>query len=213
MALEFIIPTTWKEVKLKNYRKYMLSQKDSNKSDIMKLIEMVSFFCETSTENVSKIGLKDLQTITNKLSKLLDNKTTQLTQTFYLNGITYGFINNWDEITIGEYADIEEYIKKGFWENAHHILSIFYRPIIVKDEDSINKDMVQKEYVIEPYTPNPNRAKDFLNISMDLVLGATNFFLLLGAELMTITSNYTIEEAQRILEKKKPPTINGDGMQ
>tara|TARA_R110002020_G_scaffold183360_4_gene379645 strand:- start:5619 stop:6209 length:591 start_codon:yes stop_codon:yes gene_type:complete len=195
MKLKITIPEGWDEITLKAYQRYMLTQNTDN-SNSVKIVQMISAFCRISTEEASKINLKDLALVTNKLNKILSVDVTNFTQIFELNKVKYGFIPNWEEITIGEYVDLEELIKLGFWENVHKIMAIFYRPVIAQKDNN--------EYIIEDYTPNEGRAKDFLGLSMDLVLGCTSFFLLLGVELQGVLSS-------SLTQKKNPKTKKTEG--
>ena len=50
--------------------------------------------------------------------------------------LTYGFIPNLSEITMGEYIDIEGHCKEAH-NNLHKIMSILYRPIVKETKKDI----------------------------------------------------------------------------
>ena len=85
-------------------------------------------------------------------------------QTFKHNNIEYGFIPNLDEITVGEYLDIDTYQKDN--NNIHRLMSILYRPITKKKGSN---------YQIETYS-GTNKAEMMMDVPVDIYLGAMVFF-------------------------------------
>lgn len=87
-----------------------------------------------------------------------------------LNGNHYGLLH-FDEITVGELADIELLTHAPDADSrVHELLAILYRPVT---------GYLGNVYTIEEYDLKKSRArsKDFLDIELDKIRGATNFFL------------------------------------
>lgn len=97
-------------------------------------------------------------------------------------GTQYGFIPNLEELTLGEYVDLDEYLSD--MDMLHKTVAVLYRPIT---------QMVGKRYTIEPYEPNDGY-KDF---PLGVALGALVFFCDLSRELS--------QHTQTSLEIKIPP--------
>jgi hypothetical protein len=117
----------------------------------------------------------------------------ELVREFELDGVKYGFIPNLETMSYGEYLDLSSY-SKSTWENLAIIMSILYRPI--------TKTHWSGRYDIEPYAgTNDDRIRLFSErLGMDIVFGATGFFLNLQTDLSNYTLTYTIQEMQKILE-------------
>ena len=99
------------------------------------------------------------------IERLRARETSRHLETFDLQGVTYGFIPNWDEFTTGEWIDAEQYAAD-FWKNAHKLMALLFRPIVRKWGDA---------YEIEPYTAKEN-AEVFKDLPADQVSGALLFF-------------------------------------
>ena len=65
----------------------------------------------------------------------------QLITRFTMNGVEYGFIPNLDDMTLGEYVDLDTYISQ--WDRMEYAMAVLYRPI---------KDKYKQKYNIEEYT-------------------------------------------------------------
>jgi hypothetical protein len=79
------------------------------------------------------------------------------------------------------------YCNEGYFENLNGIISILYRPIVQEGGDF---------YTIEDYDAVvlPNYWDD---LKMDVVLGATNFFLSIGETLTNGLVNYSKAELKQ----------------
>ena len=69
-------------------------------------------------------------------------KNTMIEETKILEGKEYGFHPDLSRITLGEYADIETFIKLGLEKHLPEIMSILYRPVVNKK----NKVYTIKKY-------------------------------------------------------------------
>ena len=109
-------------------------------------------------------------------------KQPELIRTFKIGGVEYGMIPNLDDISLGEYIDLDTYI--GDWQNMQIAMNVLYRPI--------NKKIGDK-YTIVDYDVD---AKEKLeHIPMDIVLGSIFFLYNLGIELSMVMVDY-LEDPQ-----------------
>lgn len=205
MEVKLKIPEKWNEITLTQFQSYYAEmRKDINETT--KLLILVSSFCGISISQAHKIYLKDLKKTVNSLNILFTKIPKDLILMFRWEGKEYGFIPNFDELTVGEYADLEYYLsdKDLIWDNMHTVMSILYREVIDKQDD---------KYRIKDYEPTPEVAKSFRTLPMNIVYGASNFFLTLGMELSEIMSNFTQEEMETIIQndREKQKQTNGDG--
>ena len=123
-----------------------------------------------------------------------------LVKSFWLNNVEYGFVPDLDEITLGEYIDLDTYM--GEWENIQIAMNVLYRPI---------KQKLGEKYLIEEYDPD---TKDkLINMPMDAVFGSIIFFYRLGIELSKTMMNYLENEEGNLQVQGLDFLKNGDGIQ
>jgi len=102
---------------------------------------------------------------------------------FTMEGVEYGFVPNLDNITFGEFTDLDEYSDR---KDYHKMLSILYRPIIKKQTGG--------RYKIKRY----RGSSDMSGMPLGIALGAVTFFLTIGLQLTSdILSSLTPEERQQ----------------
>ena len=78
-----------------------------------------------SIEQLREAPLHDVTKADEHLKVIAEQEQGRHLKEIELNGQRYGFIPNWQEFTLGEWIDMEEY-SANFWENAHKIISILY---------------------------------------------------------------------------------------
>lgn len=197
------IPENWSDIKLSQFQSYT-SEMRKELNETTRLIQTISSFCDIKFEDAVRMKIKDVKTITMDIKKLLKIVPDSLIQMFEFNGTKYGFIPKLDDITIGEYADLEFYLSNTdkMWDNMHWIMSILYREI---EEEKDGK------YLIKDYEPSKERAELFRHLGMNVVYSASNFFLLLGEELLMTMPNYIPKEQHEKMKKEMMTKMNGDG--
>ena len=131
------------------------------------------------------------------INNMFDTKH-QLINTFKLNNQEYGFIPSLEDMSFGEYVDLDTFI--GDNDNLHRAMNVLYRPVEMRKG---------KRYIIESYNPdNYEVAKDF---PLDAVLGSIVFFLSLGTELSTLILNSSKETNEETLAQYLISQPNGVG--
>ena len=177
MKLQITIPTSLSEISLEQYQKFLSIAKDNPDGEFLQH-KMVEIFCGIDLKNAAKISYKDVNEITNNLSNLFTQKY-DLKRTFKLGDTEFGFITNLDEITLGEYTDLDKYISN--WDMMHNAMAVLYRPITKKLKD---------KYQIEEYNGSYTYCEAMKFMPVDVVLGAVVFFYNLGNELLKSTIHY-----------------------
>jgi len=177
MKLQITIPTSLEEITLEKYQKFLSIAKDNPDGDFLQH-KMVEIFCDIDLKNAAKISYKDVNEITTNLSNLFNQKY-ELKRTFKLGDTEFGFITNLDEITLGEYTDLDKYISD--WDMMHNAMAVLYRPITKKLKD---------KYQIEEYNGSYTYCDAMKFMPVDVALGAVVFFYTLGNELLKSTIHY-----------------------
>jgi len=179
--IEIIVPESWSDVTLKRYQEYNKRVSGLEDEDEI-VLNSVSTLCNIPLSIIKRLKISDIKTLYTKLSKLISvpvNK--EIFHRIEIKGIKYGFHPNLDEMSLGEFVDLEENTKDGV-ENLHNILAILYRPIT---EEKGSK------YNIEPYdVKHLENASLFQDISIDVVNGVMIFFYTLGSKCMKSSANY-----------------------
>ena len=198
MKARLNIPNQLSEITLRKYQKFVkLNVEDADERFLQ--IKMIEIFCEVSHENVLKIKFSDADRVTAILGEMFTQKPDLVTK-FWLNGVQYGFIPDLDELSFGEYIDLDTYL--GDWENIHTAMNVLYRPIT---ENKGNR------YRIEEYDVN---TKDrLLDMPLDAVISSVFFFYHLGKDLSVVMNRYLKEEMKKIpSQQKQDLMLNGDGI-
>jgi|TARA_B110000879_G_scaffold135007_1_gene176642 hypothetical protein len=197
MELKLNIPTKLSEITLRQYKKFIeIGQKNDDTTFIQG--KMIEIFCGVSHKFATLMKYNDVEEITGDINKLLLQQPS-LVSTFKMNGIEYGFVPDLDNMTLGEYIDIDTYT--GEYDNIEIAMNVLYRPIIKK---------IKNKYIIEDY--NPENKDKMLDMPMDAVVGSLFFFLNLGLELSEITLSYLTNPKKIHLEEYKILQENMDGI-
>jgi len=200
MKLEISIPTELKEIKLVQYQAFLKIAKDNEDEEFLNQ-KMVQTFCNIDLKDVAEIRFKDVLEITASLGKMFDVKSHKFINRFKLGGVEFGFIPDLEDMTFGEYTDLDTYI--GDWDNMHKAMAVLYRPITKKG--------LNNTYEIEKYNGSITYSDVMKHAPLDIVFGANVFFYNLGNELLKSTMNYleNNKEMQTILQQHN---LENDGV-
>lgn len=190
MKIEVTIPTDLSEVTLKQYQKFLKIADENEDSEFLHH-KMIEIFCGASLKIVPQIKYKDILDITKVLTDMF-NQEHKFHKTFKLGGVEFGFIPNLEDITAGEYMDLDNYIND--LKDLHKAMAVMYRPVTSK---------LAGMYSIEPYLGSETYSELMKNAPLSVVLGARVFFYHLGNELLKSTLTYleSNKEAMSILNK------------
>lgn len=183
MKLELFIPTHLNEIKLAQYQKFIKIAEQNEDSEFLHQ-KMVQYFCGVDLRDIANIKHKQVMEITASISEMF-KVSHKLIPTFKMGGVEFGFIPNLDEMTQGEFVDLDTYISD--WQEIHKAMAVLFRPITKKVND---------KYQIEEYNGSITYSEVMRHAPLDVVLGATVFFCRLGNELMNSTLTYLEENPQ-----------------
>jgi len=196
MKVEVYIPDTLSEITLGQYQKYLKIQSENEDENFL-AIKMIEIFCGLRGDTIMAMKAKSIKDITTILSNMFTEKP-HLVKEFKMNGRTYGFIPKLEDMSFGEYIDLDTYI--GDSDNLHRAMAVLYRPIKQKYED---------KYLIEDYT---GEESDIMkSMPMDAVLSSILFFYHLGMDLSQAMMSY-LEEEEMDLVQQQILGENGDGI-
>lgn len=119
---------------------------------------------------ISTLSAHQLDLITLKLKNITSRKIELITR-FKMDGVEYGFIPNFSEITTAELIDMDNFL---MLNNMPALLSVLYRPIVKKQWNPFGI-LGKTRYEIEPLTKL--REEEFKEIPLSIAKSALDFFL------------------------------------
>lgn len=203
MKLELTIPTSLSEIPLKHYQAFQSVAKNSNDEEFISE-KMIELFCGIELNQVIKIKASDISDMVNHFNKLFSEKQP-FVHRFKIQDIEFGFITDLENISWGEYIDLEKNLSN--WDTMHKAMAVMYRPITKRKGD---------KYEIEEYQSAVNYAEVMKYAPLSIAFGASVFFYHLGTELLEALMDYlesklTKEELMTIQNKLNLEN-SGDGI-
>jgi len=131
MNIQVLTPDSLSEITLEQYQKYLKIQAQ-NEDETFLAIKMIEIFCGLRGDTIMKIKASSIREITEILTKMF-NERPPLVREFTMKGKDYGFIPKLEDMSFGEYVDLDTYI--GDNENMHRAMAVLYRPITQRDNE------------------------------------------------------------------------------
>lgn len=200
MELEVNIPSSLNEITLGQYQEFIRITKNDDSDDVFINHKLIQIFCGVELGMVSKMRQKDINEIVETVNNLFKS-APPLKRRFELKGLEFGMIPNIDDMSAGEYMDLDGYVDD--WDQMNNAMAVLFRPITNK---------FKHLYSIEEYEGSSKYAELMKQLPMDIVLGAHVFFFNLGNELLRSMMRYSSEEAETILTKQHNLENGGDGI-
>ena len=185
MKLDITLPTSLSDIPLHRYQEF-ISMKDKSNDEEFIAQKMIQIFCAVDLSNVGRIKMKHLNELIAHFTKVFSQKP-KLVHRFKIKDLEFGFIPRFDDITFGEYVDLENYLKD--WSTYHKALSVMYRPI---------KTSYKDKYEIVDYEPNEDMQDLMKYAPLDVAISSSFFLSNLGVELLKATQTYLKKELKKM---------------
>lgn len=203
MKVKFQIPTTLNGITLGQYQAFQKLLKDNEGGEDSTFVQMkmLEIFCKADFNKLREADLGLFDVAAEALNNVLNDKP-KFSKIIEIEGQEYGFIPKLDDITLGEYVDLESYLKEA--KDMHKAMAVLYRPITIKAHDT---------YDIEPYKGTEDRAEIMKEAGLSDALGAVLFFWTLGKELVANTLVSMKKESKTTnTENERNSDSDGDGI-
>ena len=199
MKLTLNIPESLSEVTLDQYQKWLKVAEGKDLDNFLQQ-KMIEIFCGVTLKQVMLIKAKDIESIVAQISKLFDQKNSKFIDRFKYQEKDFGFIPKLDDMTFGEYVDLDNYLAD--WQLMHKAMSVLFRPITFKKKN---------QYLIEDYeTADKYNMKQ---MTLDVVFGSLVFFWNLRNELQKHILNYLANQTEvPISQELRDSLKNGAGI-
>ena len=173
MNIKLNVPNKLSEIALSDYVKYLkileINEKDEN-SDVFVQQKVLEVFCGVPYNESLEFKMSDVSKIVNIINNTLSEQPS-LVKSFKLGDTEFGFIPKLDDMSFGEYIDIDTNI--GDWDNMYRVMSVLYRPIKQKSGEKYLIDEYKGDLYYDAMRHTP----------MDAVISSLVFFYNLGKEL------------------------------
>ena len=198
MKVKLNVPDSLSEITLGQYQRFEKLNTVDNQDTSFLLQKMVEIFCGIDLKDIATIKFSDVQGIAATLNDLFQT-STPLIKKFTLQGKLLGFVPNLDDLTLGEYIDLDTNITD--WQTMHKAMAVLFREVTFEQ---------RHQYQIQKYEGITN-SEAYKDMPLDVALGAQSFFLSLGNELLTHTLNY-LELDSTNPQLQETLLQNGDGI-
>ncbi len=179
--MKYQLPAHFTDITLKEYLAWHSSEGDSR----------LSIFIE----DTHKMKLNARNNAYQHLCELFENEVPQFNYRVEVKGKRYGFVNDWDAFSFGEWVDTDTY-SQDFLLTAHKLMSVLYRPIIRETKET---------YEIEEYAGS-NNADIWLETPASWFIGMLLFFSRKRNEYLTTSARSLLEVIRTSFTK------DGDGI-
>ena len=199
MKVDINVPESLNEITLYQYQKFekLIQNNEASHFVNQKTIEI---FCDIELKDVARIKVADTDSLLVHLNTLLQTKP-KLTRTFKLGVYEFGFIPKIEDITSGEFIDLETYL--GDTETLHKAMAVLFRPI---------KNKVKDLYIIEDYEAADRYSEVLKYMPLDIALGSMLFFWTLLNDCGNALSHYIQNEVEQSEQAKQVLAKNGVGI-
>jgi hypothetical protein len=194
---------SWEDVNLETWIKLIELESGSKSKEAEETIAALS---DIPNKLIKELSIRDIAVIMNQLAEAQSKQNTVLKKIIEIDGIEYGMHPNLDDLTLGEYADIETFIKGGLEKNMPEMMAVLFRPIIEKGESN-------NVYVIEGYDGDLTlRTEIMKKMSAEQVQAVLFFFSTLGKELLLILPLFLMERNQEMAQTIQTETLQNVGV-
>ena len=179
---QFKLISKWEDVTLEKWLKLIEFQKGTKSEEAEETIAALS---NIPKKLIKQLELKDIVTIMNAVSSMQQQQDSSLKRIIEVEGKRYGFHPDLNSITLGEWADIESFMKKDIQNYLPECMAILYRPIVEETDSGV--------YTIKAYDGDISiRAEKMKNMAAEQVQSALVFFYRFAKELLQILESSLI---------------------
>lgn len=202
MKLDLLVPTSLHDIPLKHYQKFIKTFENADDyTEDYAALKMLEIFCGVPYNEAIKFKIGDINRVVSKLNDALAEKPSLINK-FKLGSTEFGFVPELNDLTFGEFVDIENNITD--WDNMHKAMAVLYRPIVRK---------YKHKYEIEEYRGD-NWYDAMLNMPASVAVSAIVFFYNLETDLLNLTldSGQVPSLQTEALTQTQTLTKNGGGI-
>ena len=181
MKIKLNIPEKLSEMTLGQYQDW-LKVSEGKELDTFLQQKIIEIFCGITLKEVMQIKASDIDRLVTDISKIFVEEPKFIDR-FDYGGKEFGFIPKLDDISFGEYVDLDTYLQD--WQLMHKAMAVLFRPITLKRKN---------KYLIEDY--ESAEKYDLKCMPLSVVFGSLVFFYHLRNELQKHILNYLANQTE-----------------
>jgi hypothetical protein len=189
---------TWKDITLRQAQELITIKPSDFTEDLAYEVEVLSILLDKDPVEIESTwsAKQVIETLAEwNFINELPKQQAKLITTFKKDGVRYGLCK-FDELSLGQMVDIEEYVNMGLLENIHNIMATLYLPVN-------GYNIFTKKYTLKPYDSDPDRSEMFLDMDMDFVYGNLLFFYRIVLIYTKNMRDSLVEMSQEMMMKMK----------
>lgn len=180
------VPQDINDITVGEYIKFNEINKDETDEEFL-VHKTINIFCGVDMKDVFNMDFRDAEAVASDIFRALSIEA-KFSDKFTLNGVKYGFITSLEELTLGEYIDLETYLKDQ--KDLHKVAAVMYRPITKEYSDL---------YEIENYTSSIKNQQIMKQAPIGIISQAVVFFYNIAKELLKDSLNYSDQEMKDLM--------------
>lgn len=180
------VPSSMDEITLGRYQQFIKETDVENATEELVANKIIEVFCNIPKSESYKMKVSSLFNISNKIAEVLNQKPSLITK-FKMGDTTFGFIPKLDDMTMGEYVDLDSFITD--WSTMHQAMAVLYRPI---------KQMRKGKYVIHDYDGDTFH-ESMKDMPLSVAMSSMLFFYRLENDLLKSMTDFSEVESQKKL--------------
>jgi hypothetical protein len=194
------VPQDINDITVGEYIKFNEINKDETDEEFL-VHKTINIFCGVDMKDVFNMDFRDAEAVASDIFRALSIEA-KFSDRFTLNGVKYGFITSLEELTLGEYIDLETYLKDQ--KDLHKVAAVMYRPITKEYSDL---------YEIESYTSSIKNQQIMKQAPIGIISQAVVFFYNIAKELLKDSLNYSDQEMKDLMTTLQPDSslLSTDG--
>jgi len=187
--MKITLPESIKDITLGQYQKFdvLCKRLEDEEIDAREFIKRkISLFSGIPYSQIDDVLQTDLEEVVEQIDKALAQDSV-FENRFTLDGKEFGFVENLDEISSGEYFDLSN--AGTDVETLHKLMAVLFRPIIKEDKFT--------NYKIEKYGGSAKYGELMKRMPLNIVNGSLVFFCNLSTELRIYIQKFTEAEVAK----------------
>ena len=199
MELKVVVPSRMEEITLEQYQRFLNECSDEKIKEDAIALKMLEIFCGVPPAKAYSYRMSDVFKISDQINKCLNEKPPLISRWKYKD-LELGFIPKLDDMTFGEYVDLDTYIVD--WDQMHKAMAVLYRPV---------KQQFKGSYEVEEYKGDAYHEL-MKSMPLSLVMGCMLFFWNLEKDLIKVMRNSLSKKESPISQEKLTSILNTAGI-
>tara|TARA_R100000541_G_scaffold16392_1_gene26080 strand:- start:509 stop:1129 length:621 start_codon:yes stop_codon:yes gene_type:complete len=185
------VPQDINDITVGEYIKFNEINKEDTDDEFL-IHKTINIFCGVDMRDIMNMDYEDAEMVASDIFHAL-SRDCKFSERFTLNGVEYGFITSLEGLTLGEYIDLETYLKDQ--KDLHKAAAVMYRPIVKQYRDL---------YEIEPYNSSIKNQELMKQAPVGTISQAVVFFYNIAKELLrgSLISSEKEDQMPKIIQQR-----------